>query len=250
MDGMISRSAKMADMWKGSLEPEKFNHRCPFRMNGVSEAQCIELSGSNLQQNLNACCGTERAGVMFDPCNSKARRCRVCLERGLRGKSAQPVTDPIKGMCALHSRAPVDLRGEITESSERLHALHEAGERRQRQIEELTSASSQAGPIDEPPKRPKRVPPEIITTAAQDLLVQAAIPMVPTLSRRRHQMLSCLAEDLSRTQIAERLGVTQSNVEVTLITVSHIFKWPRMEARVREQLLTLVARAAFPQEQK
>ncbi len=90
-------------MWTGGTQPNHFPHRCPYRRYGASEKECVELSGTNIHQNKEGCCGTFRSTVNFGPCNSKARRCIKCLEIGLRRFKANAVTDANKGTCDEHA---------------------------------------------------------------------------------------------------------------------------------------------------
>jgi len=91
-----------AEMWKGSARSDAFPHRCPLNPNGVDRKTCIELSGAGFERNRNSCCGTQRNGIEFPPCNSEERRCIACLEMGRRGAKAGAVTDVERGLCDEH----------------------------------------------------------------------------------------------------------------------------------------------------
>lgn len=93
-------------MWKGQTTSTGFPHLCPFSPNGMDQEGCVEWSGGNAERNKNGCCGTRRGTMTFAPCNSKARRCIVCVEvLGRRGLKANAVTDVEKGTCLEHSGA-------------------------------------------------------------------------------------------------------------------------------------------------
>lgn len=91
------------NMWKGGLEPTSFPHACPYRPDGASKQQCIEVSGGNYHQNAKGCCGAYRGTIRFAPCNSALRRCILCLQIGRRGSQANPVTNIETGTCDEHA---------------------------------------------------------------------------------------------------------------------------------------------------
>lgn len=95
-------------MWKGGNGPTTFPHICPYRLEGADEKACIGLSGSSFRVNVDGCCGTFRGTVMFAPCNSVVRRCRVCLEKGRSGLKANAVTNVAEGTCDEHARGQSD----------------------------------------------------------------------------------------------------------------------------------------------
>src|SRR5579862_8294158 len=95
--------------WSGGKEPTSFPHLCPYRIQGMDRKACLELSGGNMQQNMNGCCGTYRSTQKFAPCNSAERRCIVCLEIGRRGLRAHIVTDVATGKCSEHAAAKVEV---------------------------------------------------------------------------------------------------------------------------------------------
>ena len=89
--------------WKGGLESTSDPHRCPFRPHGMDRRDCTEASGRNVQTN-KACCGVDRDGFKFDPCNAVERRCRVCLEMGRHNENAHAVTNVRAGTCDEHNK--------------------------------------------------------------------------------------------------------------------------------------------------
>lgn len=93
-------------MWKGGKTPNAFPHVCPYRLNGVDQKTCVDLSGSNYHQNRNGCCGASRGSAYFEPCNSEMRRCIVCIQLGRRGLKANAVTNVSAGTCDEHAKEP------------------------------------------------------------------------------------------------------------------------------------------------
>lgn len=90
--------------WAGGSEPASDPHQCPFNPKGMDRKTCIETGGRNAQMNTN-CCGTMRGIMYFPPCNSSARRCRVCLIEGRRELKANAVIDVENGLCHEHAAA-------------------------------------------------------------------------------------------------------------------------------------------------
>lgn len=103
-----------SSMWKGNNDPTSDPHICPYRPMGIDPKGCRELSGQSVRINRNACCGTFRDRVRFEPCNSSARRCVVCLEKGRTGGKANAVVNIAEGTCEEHagagSKESVDLQ--------------------------------------------------------------------------------------------------------------------------------------------
>ena len=83
----------------GGTTPDAFPHLCPYQPKGAFREFCVETT-SNYHRNMQGCCGTSDHRN-FAPCNSKFRKCHVCLVRG-EGKLNRPVVDRKRGLCLEH----------------------------------------------------------------------------------------------------------------------------------------------------
>jgi len=196
-------------MWKGGTKPTDFPHVCPYSQDGVDKKRCIELSGRNFRQNKDGCCGTQRGSIRFEPCNSEARRCIVCLEMGRPGLKANAVTNVKDGTCDEHATgASYETRREF-----RLPATPVRGSVKLGGV----SPSRRAAPVLTPrppipaPSKPAAAPQDAGPTPAK-VLSHKQYDLVDELDAEEILVLQKLSHGYSEAWVADQLRTMRPRV--------------------------------------